>query len=261
MIANSVAPISGSLRAQVQRLRAAALSKQEFESLDPDVIGSLIDILDQAENVLIVLADEEERVQTNADLSDAGRTKAMTKAVRAAQDKLRLIEKKGSERRQAYESESIAIYSTPKLTGDTTANVIREQEIRQRFQSAPVWKAQRAYKEASDNGWSSTMRALKDVEVFGEDPALTSYIQRVDQERFEEKEPKRASRLKALKYSFEVLQALAMGIDFRMSGYAEVPSFEGKPTGTTDLGFQDMQQAPAKSSAVDKTPEHVGAFQ
>lgn len=260
MIANSVAPISGSLRAQVQQLRAAALSKQEFESLDPDVIGSLIDILDQAENVFIVLADEEERVQTNTDLSEPGKIKAMTKAVKSAHDKLQIVGKKGDERRHAYEQEHTSISAAPKPSSDSLVSAMRELDIQRRWQAAPLHEQMKAYKIASDNGWASTMRALKDVEVFGEDPRLTSYIQRVDQERFEVKEPKRASRLKALKYSAEVLQALAMGIDFRLSGYAEIPSFQGKPTGTTDLGFQDTQQAPPKSKAADK-PEPVGAFQ
>lgn len=263
---NSVAPISGSLRAQVQKLRADALSKQELESLDPDVVGSLIDILDQAEKVLIVLADEEGRVQTNADLSDAGRTKAMTKAVRAAHDKLRVIAQKATERHQAYESESAIIHSAPKQSGDPTANAIRELEIRQRFQSAEVWKTQvwkpqLAYLEASQNGWASTMRALKDVEVFGEDPRLTSFIQLVDKERFAAKEPKRESRLKTLKYSFEVLQSLARGIDYQMSGYAELPSFEGKPTGKTNLGLPNNQEPPKKSSHADVLPSNVPAFQ
>ncbi|MBX3350114.1 MAG: hypothetical protein KF747_15420 [Nitrospira sp.] len=253
---NSVAPISGSLRAQVQQLRAAALSKQEFEGLDPDVVGSLTDILDQAESILTVFADEEERVQANADLSEAGRTKAMTKAVRAAHDKLRVIEKKAAERRQAYESESAVISAAPKPSSDSLVSAVRELDIQRRLQTAPLHEQMKAYKIASDNGWGSTMRALKDVEVFGEDLRLTSYIQRVDQERFEAKEPKRASRLKALKYSAEVLQALALGIDFRLSGYAEVPSFQGKPTGTMNLGLPNSQQAPKKSAA-DKAPADV----
>jgi hypothetical protein len=256
---NSVAPISGSLRAQVQKLRADALSKQEFESLDPDVIGSLIDILDQAENVLTVLADEEERVQANADLSDAGRIKAMVKAVRAAHDKLRVIEKKASERRQAYESESAVIHAAPKPATESSA--LREMEIRQRWQRAPLHEQMWAYANAAQNGWQSTLRALKDLEVFGEDPRLTAFIQRVDQERFEEKEPRRWARLKALKYSAEVLQALALAVDFRMSGYGEVPSFEGKPTGKMDLGLPNSHEPPKKSAYADAPPEQVPTFQ
>lgn len=251
MIANSVAPISGSLRAQMQQLRADALSKQEFESLDPDVVGSLIDTLDQAENALIVLADEEERVQTNADLSDAGRIKAMTKAVRTAHADLQVIGKKSTERRAAYDSESVAIYSAPTLSKDAQVSAIREMEIRQRLHGAPLHEQMRAYETAAQNGWASTLRALKDVEVFGEDSRLTDFIRRIDQERFEAKEPKRWARLKALKYSFEVLQSLAMGIDFRLSGSAEVPLFQGKPTRHMDLGLQNTQTPPKKITQID----------
>lgn len=256
---NSIAPISGSLRAQVQKLRADALTKQEFEGLDSDVMGSLIDLLDQAERVLVVLADEEERLQADADLSDAGRTKAMVKAVRAARAELRVIEQKLAERRQAYDSESAVIYAAPKLSSDSSA--LREMEIRQRWQRAPLHEQMQAYLTAAERGWRDTLRAFKDAETFGDDPRLTSYIQRVDQERFQEKAPRRWARLKALKYSAEVLQALAMGIDFRMSGYGEFPSFEGKPTGKMDLGLQNSQEAPNKSAHVDAPPEHIPAFQ
>lgn len=258
---NSVAPISGSLRAQVQKLRADALSKQEFEGLDPDVIGSLIGILDQVENVLAVLADEEERVQGNADLSNAGRTKAMVKAVRAAHDKLRVIEWKAPERRQAYEQESIAIYSAPQPASDTLANALREAEIREKWQRAPLQEQMRAYENAAQNGWQSTLRAIKDAEVFGEDPRLTEFMQRVDQERFQKKEPKRWARLKALKYTAETLLALATGIDFRLSGYGEEPTLKTPPERKIDLGFQNPQQDPAKSPAVDRPPVGVLSFQ
>jgi hypothetical protein len=95
----------------------------------------------------------------------------------------------------------------------------------------------RAYENAARNGWRDTLRALKDREAFGEDKRLTDFITRVDQERFEEKEPKRWARLKTLKYSAEALHSLAVAIDFRMSGYGEVPSFEGKPPGKMDLGL------------------------
>jgi hypothetical protein len=258
---NSVAPISGSLRAQVQKLRADALSKQEFESLDPDVIASLIDLLDQAENVLVVLADEEEQVQANADLSDAGRTKTMVKAVRAAHGKLRQIHRKGIERRQAYESESAAIYSAPKPASDALTASLREMELRDKLRAAPLHEQMRAYLIAAERGWRDTLRALKDVELFGENPSLIAYIARVDRERFEAKEPKQASRLKALKYSAELLHALWAGIDFRMSGYAEIPVLEGKTTGHMDLAFVDITAPPEQISTVDPPPAGVSSFQ
>jgi hypothetical protein len=255
---NSVTGIAPSLRAQVRKLRADALSKQEFEGLDPDVIKGLLDILDQAESVLAEFAGEEVRVQTNVDWSDAGRQKEMTKVVREAQDKLRVVEKKATERRQAYDSESAVIHAAPKLTSDSSA--LREMEIRQRWQKTPLHEQMRAYLTASEHGWRDTLRAFKDVETFGDDPRLASYMQRVDQERFEEKEPRQAARLKALKYSAEVLQALAMGIDFRLSGYADMPSFSGTPTRHTDLNYTDVQAPPDKASSMDKPPTHTPAF-
>ncbi len=258
---NSVAPISGSLLAQVEKLRGDAWGKQEFENLDPDVIESLIDILDQAKNVLVVLADEEARVQTNADLSDAGQIKAMTKAIKSARDKLQLVNKKSVERRQAYEQESIAIHSAPQPASEALPGAFREAEIREKWQGAPLHEQMRAYQNAAQNGWSATMRALKDAKVFGADPRLTAFIRRVDQERFEAKEPTRWARLKALKYSAEVLQALAMGFDFRLSGYGEMPSFSGNPTGKMDLGLQNTQASPKKSAHADTPPDNVPAFQ
>ncbi len=94
------------------------------------------------------------------------------------------------------------------------------------------------------------------------DPRLTDFIRRVDLERFEAKEPKKWARLRALRHAVETLQALAMGIDFRMSGYGEVPSFEGKPTGKMiDLGLQDSQASPKKSAHADVVPDKVPAFQ
>ena len=257
---NSTAPISASLRAQVQKLRADALSKQEFEGLDPDVVGSLIDILDQAENVFILLADEEERVQANADLSDASRIKAMVNTVRAAHDKLRVIQQKANERRRAYEHESIAIHSAPQPASDSLPGALREMELRDKLRAAPLHEQMRAYLTAAERGWRDTLRALKDVELFGEDTRLTDFIQRVDQERFEAKEPKKWARLRALRYSFETLQALGMGIDFRMSGYGEVPSFEGKVTGKMTLGLPNSQKPPKKSAYADAPPEHIAAF-
>lgn len=258
---NNTAPISASLRAQVQKLRGDALSKQEFEGLDADVVGSLIDILDQAENVLTVLEDEEERVQANADLSNAGRVKAMTRAVRAASDKLRLIGQKGADRRQAFNAESAEIYAAPKPSSDSLVNAIRESDLRRQLQWAPLHAQMRAYQTAVENSWASTIRVLKDTEVFGGDQPLMAFIQRVDQERFEQKEPKKAARLKALQYSAETLQALSLGIEFRLSTYGEEPTFKTLPIGKMNLGFQNPQQDPAKNAAVDQSPAGVSSFQ
>jgi hypothetical protein len=257
---NVVAPISGSLRAQVQKLQADALGKQESENLDPDIIKGLLDILDEAEIVLAALSIEEEKAQTDPDLSDAGRIKAMTKAVRVAHAKLRVIEKKATERREAYESESAVIHAAPKPASDSMAGALREMEIRNKLRGAPLHEQMQAYLTASQRGWRDTLRALKDAEMF-EDSLLTAFIQRVDRERFDTKEPKQASRLRALKYCAEVLQALALGIDFRMSAYGEVPSFPTPPIGKTDLGFSNGQEPPKKSAYADAPPEQIPAFQ
>jgi hypothetical protein len=185
----------------------------------------------------------------------------MTKAVRAAHAKLRVIEKKGNERRQAYESESASVHAAPKPSSDSSAGTLREMEIRNRLREAPIHEQMWAYLTAAQRGWRDTLRALKDVELFGEDPRLTDYIQRVDQERFETKEPKQASRLRALKYCAEVLQALALRIDDRMGAYGESPSFPTPPIGKMDLGFSNGQEPPKKSAHADAPPEHIPAFQ
>lgn len=258
---NSVAPISGSLRTQVQKLRADAMVKREFEGHDRDVIGSLNDILDQAEMALIDLGTEEEKIQTDADLSDTGRTKAMVKAVQVAWNKLKVIEKKYLERRQAYEQESIAIHSAPQPTSDALLNAFRESEIRRKLREAPIYEQMQAYQVAAEKGWASSLRVLKDTEVFGEDSRLTNFIQRVDQERFEAKEPKRWARLKALKYSSEILQALALAVNFRLNGYTEAPAFGGKPTGHMDLGLTNNQTPQKKLAHEDQPPTTAQAFQ
>ncbi|MGC4097340.1 MAG: hypothetical protein QM706_09505 [Nitrospira sp.] len=258
---NAVTAVSPSLRAQVQKLRADALSRQEFESLDPDVIGGLIDILDQAELTLAALAEEEERIQSDATLSDLGRVKEMTKVVQGGYKKLQVIEKKATERRAAYDSETVAIYAAPTLSNDSQVSALREMEIRQRLQGAPVHEQMRAYEKAARNGWRDTLRALKDSEAFGEDERLKDFITRVDQERFEEKEPKRWARLKALKYSAEVLQALAVTVELRMSGYGQMLSFSTPPTQNMDLGLPNIQEPPKRSMHADTPSDKVQQFQ
>jgi hypothetical protein len=119
----------------------------------------------------------------------------------------------------------------------------------------------RAYQTAVENSWASTIRVLKDVEVFGENQSLTAFIQRVDQERFEQKEPKKAARLKALQYSAETLQALSLGIEFRLSTYGEEPTFKTPPTGTLALGLPSSQEPPKKSAHADQPPAGVSNFQ
>jgi len=259
---NTIAAIAPSLRALTQRLREEAQAHQEFEAGDHAIIVSFTDLLDQVDLLLAELAMAEEAVSTNERLSSVGKTEEMSRIVADIHKRLSFVQKKSSERRDAFESEKAVIFSVPKPVGDAVVAFLREAEVRSRVRALSMDDRMRLYLDAVQRGQSLVVRAIKDADAtLGEVLLDPSFIERVDREAVELGQPERWARLQTLEKCAAWLQTLAGAIDGLMSGYGQPLAFPGRPTRTTTLNQKDQTAPPDKSNAADRVPAGGSSFQ
>ncbi|NGZ11155.1 MAG: hypothetical protein CV088_17545 [Nitrospira sp. LK70] len=265
MISNNViGDISGSLLALIQHLEGKAVAYREFESGDLDVIEGVMSSFADARLLIEELRMAEESIATNQNLSVTGQQDAMAKVVKDILTRAKFIEKKANDRRNACESERAAAFAIPKAAGgDATVNFTKEQEHRARLRTMSLAERMRVYYDAVQRNEPSLVRAVKDpafsYDLLAEGP-FADYVRRVDREHLEHGQPERWARLQTLEKSAQWLQLMSSAIEMQLSGYGQVPSFQGQPIGKTDLGLQNPQQAPKKKDAIDMPPTHTPAF-
>jgi hypothetical protein len=264
IVTNSVAPISGSLRAITEQLKQTARSHAEFESGDPDIVDGVVKIMDDTTLLIEELRLAEESIAMNQTLSVIGQQEAMAKVAKDLHGRAKRIEKAAIQRREAHASEKAAALATPKPLGDPHISFLKEQEQRVRLRSLPLPAQMRAYADAVQRNEVTLVRAIKDPafisEMLGE-KAFADFVERVDREYVKFKTPQTWTRLQTLEKAAQWLTLLWSAFDLQLGSYGQLPSFKTSPTGKMDLAMQNTQAPPRKSVAMDKTPEHVGAFQ
>ena len=265
MTHNTIAPISEMLKACLQQLIEKALAFKEFSSGDADVIEGDVKLFHGVIPLVEELQIAEERIATNANLSAIGQREEMAKVVKAFHVQAKKdLERKATDRRNAYEAEQKAMFETPKGLGDPTVSFLKEQEQRRRLRTLPLSEQMRAYADAVQRNEPSLVRAVKDPAFAGQmlaDPQFANFVQRVDREHVEHGQPERWARLETLKHSAQWLQFLWSTIDMTLSNYNRMPEFPTPPIRKTDLGLRNTQQPAPKKEAVDRMPDHVPAFQ
>jgi len=259
---NSIAPISGSLRALTEHLKQTARSHAEFESGDPDIVDGVVKIMDETTLLMEELRLAEESIGMNQTLSVIGQQEAMAKVAKDLHGRAKRIEKAAIQRREAHASEKAAALATPKPLGDPHISFLKEQEQRVRLRSLPLPAQMRAYADAVQRNEVTLVRAIKDPAFISEmlaDTAFADFVARVDREHVKFTTPQTWTRLETLEKAAQWLTLLWSAIDLQLGNYGAIPSFKTPPTGKMDLGMQNQQQAPKKSAA-DKPPTNTPAF-
>lgn len=245
---NTIAPISGSLRALVQRIRQETAMEDFKDAHDADVLGRLLELLDQADAILVQLDEAEQHIQSNADLSEAGRTKQMIETVAGIYKQLAFVSKAATDREAAASDLKRKLETLPAPSGDPVVARLDEWEVRERLRGMSQAERMAAYLRATEQGNVAVLRAVEQdplQELF----VPKEYAVRVRQEHLEKTKMKEWRRWQTLRFAMERLQILANSIEFQMAGYGKVPSFPTPPTRQTDLKMQNGQEPPAKSKA------------
>lgn len=256
---NTIAPISGSLRALVQRIREETAMEDFKDAHDADVLGRLLELLDQADAILVQLDEAEQHIQSNVDLSESGRTKQMIETVAGIYKQLAFLGKAAKDREAAASDLKRKLETLPAPSGDLMAARLVEWEVRERLRGMSQAERMAVYLRATEQGNVAVLRAVEQdplQELF----VPKEYAVRVRQEHLEKTQMKEWRRWQTLRFAMERLQILANSIEFQMAGYGKVPAFPAPPTGQTDLKLKNGQEPPAKSKA-DAPPAGTPQFQ
>jgi len=256
---NAVSNITPSLSALTQRIREEALAAKEFESADADVIGGVLTVLDQVEGIFAELSTVEEKIATDETLSTVGKQQKMTLVVEQTYAKLRFVAKKAEDRQQAYSQEKAALEQVPKPVGNELVAYWREREIRDVLRGLPLPDRMKVYVRGREQNDQDLQRAVA-LAPLREDLLPSEFVQRVDGEYLEKTRPQQVQRLATLKRAAEWFLQLWHAVEMQMANFGKLPTFKTPPTGKTDLGMQNQQQAPKKNESIDEAPDQVPAF-
>jgi len=260
---NAIGSFVPSLQALVQRIRQECLAMQEFQSGDEDVIGGVTTVLDETEGILDELKGLIDKIAADDTLSAVGKHQKVTVAVESVYSRLRFVQKAATTRRDASESAHREAYAIPKSPGDPTVSAVYEMEIRQRVRGLPVQDRMRLYQHAVETRNITVLNAITNpvfADEFLSDPTFKNFVDRVDRDHLEAKEPTKWARLETLKRAAEWLMLLGSAISLAMENYGKLPTFPTPPVGKADLKMKDQTAPPAKSKSVDVPPKEQAAF-
>lgn len=260
MIAGNVlSVVTPSLTALIEKIRQDFKTHVGYQGGDEDVIDSGLKTLAQADGQLLALGKEEQLIQSNRDLSDEGKVKAMVKAVGGAYKSLAFVKENAATKADAALDAKTRLTETPKVPGDPVVDALHSFEIRQLLRSMSEADRMKVYEKAVSTKHVAVLRA------FASNPMLemllpTDWIERIQNNHLAATKKGEWARLGSLQFVAERLTMLANALEYALGNYGNTPTFPTPPIRPVDLGTKNTQQAPAKSKAADK-PEPVGAFQ
>jgi len=148
---NTIAAISPSLRALIQRLREEVLTFAATDegAADPAVIDGLTKVFDEAGLLVEELRLAEERVATDPRLSAMGQREAMVKAVTDIRTRLAFVTKAAKDRQVAADAERKALEAIPKASGDAVVAQLEAMEIREQLRRLSMSQRMDLYAKAT----------------------------------------------------------------------------------------------------------------
>ena len=260
---NVLAGVSPIPRVLVQKLKEE-LSVYALKTPSISTVTAAgIDKLDQCDVILQEFQAREEGIQADDNLSDHGKQVRMEATAKEFFGRFAFIGKAVESRRAAAAELRAELDRLPKAPGEPLMEAMREKEIREELRKLD--EAARM-KRLADSLTRKDLGILKAIEhgPFGASEFVPDeYRERLREHLLEQNEKAEFARWKALVFVGEKLQLLMNVLDTTLGKYRiDVLAFPAKTDARpVDLKGVNTQQAPAKSSAVDKTPEHVGAFQ
>ena len=260
---NDVTPLSPRLITIAQKFIEACAAFLEAKRGTSDVVLSAIDELNRFKVTAEEMQGREEVIAVNPRLSSVGRREEMAALCKEFAGRFS-VRDSAEARKRAATALRDKLIAVPQPNGNETVDYLRGAEIRQRLVKQPMSERTKILLNAMASGNVHVLRAIElDHLAFLETEPLIEpeFLQRIKEERAQKRENgKDWMRLQSLLFVSERLQQLAMAIDLQLSHYNELPSFAGRETRTSDLKFQDSQQAPPKSKA-DQPPAGVSSFQ
>lgn len=254
------APITASLRALTQRIREEIAIQEFDEANDKDVLSGLMQVIDRADVPLAELDAAEQAIQTNANLSEAGKTKAMIEAVATCHSGEKFVTTAAKDRQAAAAELRRALDAVPKGSGEPVLDYLQSAEIRTELKKLAQHDRMRLFLEAVQQGNTTVLRAIQTDPLGGTPLIPADFLKRVLEENIQQNKPTEWRRWQTLVFAAERLQILSASIEFQMAGYGKLPAFPTPPTRKTDLHMQNTQQDPKKSRA-DQPPVGAGKFQ
>lgn len=261
---NDLAPLAQKLRIYTKAFKEALLSFLEAKRGNSDVILAGVEKLDKADAVLKELETEEAAIATNARLSTVGKQEQMAGTAKRFHERLGFVAQAAKDRRNAASELQKKFTSAPKAVDNETVDYLRGAEIRQRLAKLPMAERTKILLQAMTTGNLHILRAVQtDPFAFAEADQLIEpeFLDRLQEQQAQKNEGKEWVRLQSLIFTAERLEQLGTVIDLQLSNFNTIPSFVGIETHKTDLAYTDQTAPPNKNKAVDKKPEHVGAFQ
>lgn len=261
---NDVTPLAPRLVTLAQHFIEASAAFLEAKKGTSDEILSAIDLFNRFKVNAEEMQSREEAIMVNPRLSSVGRREEMAALTKEFVGRFRFVRDGAEMRKRAATELRDRLIATPKPDGNETVDYIRGKEIRQRLVKQPMSERTKILLGAMATGNLQVLRAIElDPLAFLETEPLIEpeFLQRIKEERAQKHESGKAwMKLQSLLFVSERLEQLATAIDLQLSHYNELPSFAGRETRTSDLKFQDSQQAPPKSKA-DQPPANVSSFQ
>ena len=245
--------------ALIQRSREEAVIRVEYEGADRDVIGSFLEILDQAEAELTLLDREINALAVDPDLSDGGKAKRAGEIVGKAYAGFDYVGKAGATKRAAADEAKARLTAVPKAQTDLTVDYLQGYEIRQRLTQLPLSERMTIFAGAIAKKNVAVQRAILNDPLHAE-LVPQDYAERVLQEHAQHTEGTQWRRMEALEFISDRLQTLHTALDLSLKGFGETPSFTGKPVRKVDLQQRDQTSPPPKGPA-DAPPSGTPQFQ
>lgn len=263
MVGNVVAGVSQIPRVLAQKLKEE-FSVYAFKTPSISTVTAAgIDKLDQADVILQEFQAREEAIQADGNLSDQGKQVRLEATAKEFFGRFAFIGKAVESRRAAAAELRAELDRLPKAPGEPLVEAMREHEIRTELRKLDEAERMKRLADSLKRKDVAILRAIENGPFGANEFVSDEYRERLREQLLEQNEKAEFARWKALVFVGEKLQLLMNVLDTTLGKYRiETPVFPAKTeTRAVDLKSVNTQQAPAKSSAVDKQPEQVGAFQ
>lgn len=259
---NVVAGVSHIPRVLVQRLKEELSVYAVQTPSISTVTAAGIDKLDQCDVILQDFQAREETIQADALLSDEGKRQKMEVTAKEFFGRLAFIAEAVENRRQAAAELRKELDRLPKAPGEPLVEAILQKEIREELRKLDESARMTRLADSLKRKDLAILKAIEHGPFGASEFVPDEYRERLREQLLEQNEKGEFERWKALVFTSEKLQVLMSVLDTHLGKYRiETPVFPPKTDGrTVDLKGVNTQQAPAKSSAVDKKPEHTPAF-
>lgn len=215
--------------------------------------------LNEADTILAEFQAREEAVQADALLSDEGKRQKMEVTAKEFYGRLAFIAEAVENRRQAAAELRKELDRLPNAPGEPLVEAMREKEIRDELRKLDESGRMTRLADSLKRKDLAILKAIEHGPFGAHEFVPDEYRERLREQLLETSQAAELTRWKALVFVGEKLQLLANVIEGTLGQYRiDVPTFPAMADiRTVDLKGVNTQQAPAKSSAVDKTP--VGA--